>query len=484
MSLPSVVSQLKTWIKPQTTTSQSPPQDSDKRLYLYGLRGVLAVCGIATVFFQTFVPALAWKDADGPEYQNALRIIFSPVFWDEHLLTSFFFILSGYAVALRFLSDPTPANFAGSIIRRVVRLVVAVGLASGISSAVFAGQGTTYIDRFIATLPNNQINAPIVPENGLVALNAIFNIFWVVTDYYNQAANAFWPTQTIWNLSLIFSQSWTTYFLMVILPYTRPGWHTGALSLFALGSFWVCSWGWYSAAALLLADYTTNSQLRLRLEEGIALNKKLDWKLPYTLLAAAMTIAGFAMKYTWAALPQFYNKELVLRPFLHLSERTNIAEYAASGPYARVDNFLVIMGVLLLAEACVPVKHWLSVKPLVVLGKRSLSKSGVFHSVRMAPLTKVKVSSSPKASSSGLLASSFTFTCTRTAVWIHHSPSLQSLLLASSPQASAPRSSIVWSMYRASGLRRRRLPGFCVNNFWVQARLGRHIWRSEIVEEP
>jgi hypothetical protein len=205
MSLPSVVSQLKTWIKPQTTTSQSPPQDSDKRLYLYGLRGVLAVCGIATVFFQTFVPALAWKDADGPEYQNALRIIFSPVFWDEHLLTSFFFILSGYAVALRFLSDPTPANFAGSIIRRVVRLVVAVGLASGISSAVFAGQGTTYIDRFIATLPNNQINAPIVPENGLVALNAIFNIFWVVTDYYNQAANAFWPTQTIWNLSLIFS---------------------------------------------------------------------------------------------------------------------------------------------------------------------------------------------------------------------------------------------------------------------------------------
>lgn len=415
MSLPSLVGQLKTWIKPQTTASQSLPEDSDKRLYLYGLRGILAVCGIATVFFQTFVPALAWKDANGPEYQSVLRIIFSPVFWDEHLLTSFYFVLSGYAIALRFLSDPKPSAFAGSIIRRVIRLVIAVGLASGLSSGVFAGQGTTYIEHFIEILPNSHIVAPLVPDNGLVALNAIFNIFWVVTDFYNQAANFFWPTQTLWNLSLIFSQSWTTYFLMVILPYTRPGWHTGALSLFALGSFWICSWGWYSAAALLLADYTTNSQLRLRLEEGITLNKKLDWKLPYTLLAAAMTLAGYAMKFTWAALPQYYNKELVLRPYLHLSERTNISEYAASGPYARVDNFLVIIGVLLLAETCVPIKHFLSSKPLVVLGKRSLSKSETSHTHR-TPLTGFKAYSSLRASSSGLLASSSTFTYTRPAV--------------------------------------------------------------------
>jgi hypothetical protein len=377
MSRPSLVSQLKTWI-PQTTASQSPPRDSDKRLYLYGIRGILAICGVTTVFVQTFVPRLAWKDAEGPAYQNVLRVIFSPVLWDEHLLTSFFFILSAYAIALPFLSDPKPSTFAGSIIRRVVRLVVAVALASGISSGVFAGLGTTYIERFIEIVPNNHINAPLVPENGLVALNSMFNIFWVVKDFYNQAANAFWPTQTLWNLSLIFCQSWTTYFLMVILPYT----HTGALSLFALGSFWICSWGWYSAAALLLADYTTNLQLRLQLEEGITLNKKLDWKLPYTLLASAMMIAGYAMKYTWAALPQYYNKELVLRPYLHLSERTNISEYAASGPYARVDNFLVILGFLLLAETCVSLKHWLSVKPLVVLGKRSLSKSDIPQSAR------------------------------------------------------------------------------------------------------
>lgn len=414
MTFPSLVSQLKAWIKPETTASQPPPSDSDKRLYLYGLRGILAVCGIATIFVQTFVPALAWETADGPAYQNVLRIIFSPLIWDEHLIASFYFILSGYAIALRFLAEPRPSTFAGSIIRRVIRLVVAVGLASGISSAVFAGTGTEFIQRFIEIARNSHIDVPQVPENGLVALNSIFTFFWDVSDYYNQAANAFWPKQTLWSLSLIFGQSWTVYFLMVILPYTRPGWHTGALSLFALGSFWVCSWGWYSAASLLMADYTTNSQLRLRFEEGITLHKELDWKLPYTVVAAVMILAGFSMKYTWAALPQFYNKELVLRPFLHLSERTNISEYAASGPYARVDNFLVILGVLVLAEAFVPVKHWLSVKPLVALGKRSLSKLRVSHLALEAPLTGLQAYLSLTASSSGLWASSSTSTCTRT----------------------------------------------------------------------
>jgi len=416
MALPSLVSQLKTW-NSKATASQSPPKPSDKRLYLYGLRGILATCGIATVFIQTFIPALAWKDSQGPAYQNVLRIIFSPVFWDENLLASFFFILSGYAIALRFLIDPRPSTFAGSIIRRVIRFAVAIGLASGIASAVFAGIGTTYIERFVEVAQNSHITAPQVPGNGLVALNAIFNMFWAVTDYYNQAANAFWPTQTLWNVSLIFCQSWTTYFLMVILPYTRPGWHTGALSLFALGSFWVCSWGWYSAAALLIADYTTNSQLRLKLEEGITLNKKLEWKLPYNLLAATMTIAGFSMKFTWAALPQFYNKELVLRPFLHLSERTNISEYAASGPYARADNFLVILGILLLTETSASIKGWLSSKPLVVLGKRSLSKSSISRQpVPVPSLTRLQVYSSLRASFSGPSESSSTFTCTRSAV--------------------------------------------------------------------
>ena len=266
MSISSLLSRLQRSTKIAATQQQLGSSDSHQRPYLYGLRGILASCGIFAIFMQTFNPGLVWKDNSDAKYQDVLRVIFLPLIWDEHLITSFFLVLSCHSIALRFLTSPTPSAFSGSIIRRVFRMVIPILLSSSIVYGVFGGIGTKYIEHFAEILPNKHMEAPQVPENGLVALNAIFEVFWVVRDYYTQAANTFWPTHTVWNLSLIFNQSWTVYFLMVILPYTRPGWHTGALALFSLGSFWTCSWGWYSAAALLLADYTTDSTLRLRLE--------------------------------------------------------------------------------------------------------------------------------------------------------------------------------------------------------------------------
>lgn len=351
--------------------TQSP--HGARRMHLYGLRGILAICGLFTVFVQTFIPALVWKDGQNEGYQNTIRIIFSPMIWDERLISSFFLSLSCHSIALRFLNSPTPPAFSGSIIRRVVNMGFVVTLSSGIVYGMFGGIGTEYIEQFKEIVPNQHITAPKVPETALIAMNAIFNIFWAVRNYSTQAANSFWPTQTLWNLSLIFSQSWTVYFLMIILPYTRPGWHTGALSLFALGSFWTCSWGWYSAAALLLADYNACPSLRLRLDEGLQIHKKLEWRLSYGLASSIMIAIGFAMRFTLAALPQYYDKELQLRPFLNLSEKISIADFAAADPYPRLDNFLVIFGVLLLSETSVLVKRCLSCKPLVFLGKRSLS---------------------------------------------------------------------------------------------------------------
>lgn len=347
--------------------------NSARRLHLYGLRGVLAICGLFTVFVQTFIPTLVWNDGRNKGYQNIIRIIFSPVIWDERLISSFFFSLSCHSIALRFLSSPTPSAFSGSIVRRVVRIGFVVTLSSGIVYGVFGGIGIGYIEQLKKSLPNQHIKAPEGPENGVIAMNAIFNFFWVVRNYSTQAANSFWPTQTLWNLSLIFNQSWTVYFLMIILPYTRPGWHTGALSLFALGSFWTCSWGWYSAAALLLADYSTCPSLRLRLDEGLTIYKRLEWRLSYSLASSMMIAIGFAMKFTWAALPQHYDEELQLRPFLQLSEKISIADFAAADPYPRLDNFFVIFGILLLSETSVLTKRFLSCKPLIFLGKRSLS---------------------------------------------------------------------------------------------------------------
>lgn len=365
---------------PRSTTTLSVQQQpeslhSQKRLHLYGLRGILAICGVVAIFMQTFNPGLVWKDNSDSNYQDVLRIIFMPLVWDDNLISSFFLALSCHSIALRFLNSSTSSSVSGSIIRRVFRMVLPVTLSSSIAYAVFGSIGPTSIAKFADILPNKHIEPPQVPENALVALNAIFQIFWSVRDYYTLAANTFWPTQTLWNISLIFNQSWTVYFLMVILPYTRPGWHTGALSLFALGSFWMCSWGWYSAAALLLADYTTNPTLRLRLGKGLMVHKRSGWGVPYKFVSIVMIVIGFAFKFTWAALPQYYNKELLLHPYLLLSENTDVNDFAAGDPYPRVDNFFVIFGVLLLSETSVLCKRCLSNKPLVVLGKRSLSRT-------------------------------------------------------------------------------------------------------------
>lgn len=362
-------------IAPTETPKLDVDNSEEKRPYLYGLRGILALCSIATVFFQTFVPALVREDLDGPKYQNLIRIVFSPIFWDEQLICSFFFALSSYAIALRFLHNPVPSAFSGSIIRRVFRMILATAPACGIVFGIFGGMGTENIEHFQIVLPNPTISAPDIPQNALVGLNAIFDLFWAVRDYSALAANTFWPTHTLWNLSLIFNQSWTIYFLMVILPYCRPSWHSGALAMFAGGSFWACSWGWYNAAALVLADHTVVPQLRSRLDEGLAIRKSWTWKMPYVLVAAGMMIAGFAMKFAWAVLPQYYDKELVLRPFLHLSEETDLEDYASSDAYPRLDNALVIFGTLLLTERSVLMKRCLSYRPLVLVGKRSLSKS-------------------------------------------------------------------------------------------------------------
>jgi hypothetical protein len=375
MAFSSLTDKLRTWYTPGTMHSQNQSPGPAAKLHLYGLRGILAVCGILTVFVQTFIPALVWKDMHDSGYQNILRIIFSSIIWDEGLIGSFFIALSCYSIALRFLSAPTPSSFSGSIIRRVIRMTFVTAISCGIVYSTFGGIGTGYIERFTEVLPNQHITAPQVPENGLVALNAIFDIFWAVRDFYSQAANIFWPTQTLWNVSLIFSQSWTVYFLMVILPFTRPGWHAGAIFTFALGSFWTCSWGWYSAAALFLADYDTSSSLCLRLDEDLTVNTRLDWKVPYKYVGGMMAAIGFAMKSTWAVLPQYHDKELLLHPFLLLSERTNVTQFAAADPYPRLDNFLVIFGVLLLSQTSVLVRRSLSCKLLVILGKRSMSGS-------------------------------------------------------------------------------------------------------------
>ena len=261
-------------------------------------------------------------------------------------------------------------------------MAMVVSLASGIAMGIFKAMGTSHVHIFEATLPNRSISAPQIPSDALTALNAVFDMFWIVRSYYYQALNDFWPSHTIWNLSLIYQQSWTVYFLMIILPYTRISWHRQFLALFALGSWWMNSWGYYSASALLLADYVIHPELRKRMGDDMSITE--NGTVPHAVLPIIMITLGWAMKVVWAAFPQHIDAELVLHPYLDLAENTTRAQFAVADPYPRLDNYLVIFGILLLMETSSRLRNALSAKWLVFLGVRSLSMSTLWYLMHIA----------------------------------------------------------------------------------------------------
>lgn len=239
------------------------------------------------------------------------------------------------------------------------------------ATLIFSQIGTQFIDKFKNDLPNDSIQTPTVVPNGGAAFNSLFNLFWLSYDHYKQAANTFWPTMTLWAPSIMYFQSYTVYFLMAILPFTRPKWHLSGLGLFGLGSFWMGYWGWYSVTGLLFADVATNPTLRQELRLGVKIRE--DWRVSYMPIAIALFAMGIAFKYAFTVRPQFVDKLLVLHPYLDLSTRYSPSTVVESGPYARLDDWFVIVGILLAIELSAKARHLLTLRPLVYLGERSFS---------------------------------------------------------------------------------------------------------------
>ena len=341
--------------------------------YLTGLRGVLVIQSLLWVFLQTFAPATA-SQTPGPTWQYVLRDIFCVPFWNQSLIYSFFIILSARTVCVPFLSNPTAVTFAGSLIGRPIRVGLSISVATAIAIVIYSQIGTEYFVAFFQLQPNAVLEAPQQAPNGLAAFLSIYDLLWISRNWVQQAANQFWPTATMWSPSLIYYQSYTVYNLMVILPFTRPKWHAQGLIIFGLGSYWMESWGWYSATGLLLADLSVNPTLRTMLEDGIKFTDSIT--IPSFIPAVALTILGLVQKYLWvAAFPRHINDELTLHPTLHTSDSDTTTSFDKSQPYARLDDWLVVVGVLLLIELFQPLQKALSTRALTYLGDLSLSKS-------------------------------------------------------------------------------------------------------------
>lgn len=160
---------------------------------------------------------------------------------------------------------------------------------------------------------------------------------------------------------------------MVILPFTRPKWHLSGIGLFGLGSFWMGYWGWYSVTGLIFADIAIHPALRQELKLGFKVRE--DWRIPYMTIAPFFFGIGIAFKYAFVVRPQFVNKLLVLHPYLDISTRYSPSTVVENGPYARIDDWFVIVGILLAVELSAKAQHILTFRPLVYLGERSFSKS-------------------------------------------------------------------------------------------------------------
>lgn len=367
----SLLATVRTFI-PDDNRESTPPFTQK---YLTGLRGVLAIESFLWLFWQTFVPSLAYNEVDGPLYQTVLRKIFSVLFWDRSLLCSFFVILSARTCCVHFLQDPSAMVFARSLITRPLRIGVSISIALAIAIAIFAKIDTSYISVAASLIKNPTLEAPSKPATSLARFNSIYDLLWVVRDFGNQEGNQAWPSKTMWIPSLIYFQSYTVYIAMVILPFTRSSWHWAGLLLFSLGSFWFNSWGWYSAAGLFIADLSLDPLLRTYL---ISNRKSSDgFSIPCWIWASMTIILGLILEYVWvAAVPQYTNDILVLHPGMDgLSSDINRSTFDTAYSYPRLDNYLVVVGFLVLLETSEFLKKVLSTKALVYLGKRSLCES-------------------------------------------------------------------------------------------------------------
>ncbi|CAD0092362.1 unnamed protein product, partial [Aureobasidium mustum] len=345
------------------------PTTRQSKDYLYGLRGLLAIESFCWLFLQAFVPTVVSSRTSGPMYQIVARNMFSVPLWNESLIYSFFIILSARSVCMHFLQEPTAKSFARSLIVRPLRIGIPLAFALASSISLFSFIDKSYIETAAKILDNPNLTAPRMPATALASFNTAWDLLWITSDFAKQMANQAFPGASIWVPSLIYSQSYTVYIAMVILPFTRVSWHLQAVAIFSIGSFWFNSWGWYSAAGLLVADISHYPSLRACLDRGIKFND--DTSFSYRTLAVISVLVGLVMKYVWvAAFPQHLRAELLVHPSQHLS---SVSSAHPDQPFARLDDYLVVVGVLVLLETSNRMQNIFSSRILVGLGKRSLS---------------------------------------------------------------------------------------------------------------
>ena len=349
------------------------------RNHLLGLRGFLVLQSFLWVFLQTFMPFAVKDSADtsGPRYQRIiLRQGLSILFWNESLIYSSFIFLSARTICIPYLEDSSKTTAAGMIFRRGLRLWLPTAVALAIVKILSSTIGTGHIGQYKRETGNISLQVPYEISNTLAYFNSVFNLFWPNQQFYQQAANTAFPSQTLWTINVIYSQSYIFYLSMIIIPYTRPPWRVKAYLCIIISAWWVQSWAWYSISGLLLTDAVVNMRYMEKAKRSLRIWRFM--RLPTWIFFVLVMAAGLVLQYLWTDWrPQYNNRELLARAGRYYSGGLN-ARLDAKEPQARDDNYLLILGFHLLLERFIIAQKTFDNAFFLYLGKRSLSMSFFF----------------------------------------------------------------------------------------------------------
>ncbi|KAL6717679.1 hypothetical protein ACLMJK_005594 [Lecanora helva] len=357
----------------------SPEDRNPSQAYLLGIRGALTISSFLYTFLLVFAPvtvkgAPGTDNKIGPLYERIIRQTLSVLFWNQSLIYSGFILLSARTICLPFLANPGKVAVASAVFRRGLRLWFPVAVALAFAKIISSTTAKwAYMADFKGHTANESISVPYTLPTTLAYFNSVFNVFWITRRFSEQAGSTGFPGQNLWSLSAIYSQSYTIYMTMVIIPYTRPVWRVRVYIGFVLTAWWCQSWAWYSITGLAIADAVCNMEFREKCKKGVSLPFGLQWRCPVWLLGGILIVAGGVMQYLWTAWrPEYENKELVAHTGLYYSGGLNTT-IDENEPQARDDSYLLLLGLGLVIESVAWVRRVLEIRVLRYIGRRSLS---------------------------------------------------------------------------------------------------------------
>ncbi|RMZ88179.1 hypothetical protein DV736_g4599, partial [Chaetothyriales sp. CBS 134916] len=355
-----------------------------EQTYLYGFRGFLVIQTFLWMFLQTFVPVAvaASSNYKGPLYQKMLRKTLSVLFWNENLLYGTVIFLSARCLAIPFLRNPSKQILARSMMTRGITLWFPVAVALAIVKIASNTMGQNYIYLFQQATGNYSMSVPYYIPNAFAYFNSVFNLFWVTRNFNIQAGSTAFPTQTLWIINAIYSQSYTVFITMIIIPYTRAKWRVQGTIFFVLAAWWVQSWAWFTITGLLVCDMVMNMDWKQRAQRGIPLKLPTghssqpvarEIRVPVWIPAVLCITTGLLMQFLWIAWrPDLLDAEYFVHTEIYTTGGLNY-DYKENHTMARADNYLYVVGLFILLETYDIVQKIFGNPFFKYLGKRSLS---------------------------------------------------------------------------------------------------------------